>query len=104
MVTRTIPPKLYLKEHREAKGISAQDMADILGIERESVYRLEREALTRANGQRLLQYAKAFKINPQDLWRPPGGPPSIDAMVATAPEEIQILAADIVSRLLAGRH
>ncbi len=46
MVTRngTHPPcPLFLKEHREAKGVSAPAMAKRLGITRESVYRLERE-------------------------------------------------------------
>ncbi len=106
MVTRihkSAPRRLFLKEHREAKGVSAEAMAGRLGIERESVYRLEREALTRLSGGKQAAYADALGIEPEALWRRPGGPPSLDAIVATAPDDIKLLAADIVRRLVAGR-
>ena len=69
MVTRR--RRLFLKEHRKAKGVSAAAMADRLGIERESIYRLEREAMTRLNGEKQAAYARALGIEPEDLWRPP---------------------------------
>lgn len=106
MVTRihkSARRRLFLKEHREAKHVSAEAMAGRLGIERESVYRLEREALTRLSAGKQAAYADALGIEPERLWRPPGGPPSLDAMVATAPDEIKLMAADIVRRLVAGR-
>src|SRR4029077_12835682 len=90
---------LFLKEHREAKGMSAEDMGRKLGIERESVYRLEREAFTRLNPEKQVAYAKALNIAPQDLWRPPGHP-SLDGMVADSSAEVQAMAADIVRRLV----
>jgi transcriptional regulator with XRE-family HTH domain len=95
--------RLFLKEHREALGVSAEAMAALLGIERESVYRLEREALTRLSAGKQVAYADALGIKPEDLWRPPGGPPSLDAMIATAPDDIKSMATDIVRRLVAGR-
>jgi DNA-binding XRE family transcriptional regulator len=90
---------LFLKEHREAKGMSAEAMAAKLGIERESVYRLEREAYTRLNPEKQFAYARVLNIEPEDLWRAPGSP-SLDAMVAGSPPEIKALAADIVRRLV----
>jgi transcriptional regulator with XRE-family HTH domain len=94
-------PRLFLKEHREAKGISATTMAGRLGIERESVYRLERKPWT-LTAQKQADYAHALDLEVEDLWRPPGRP-SLDAMVKTEPDELQAMAADIVRRLVARR-
>jgi DNA-binding XRE family transcriptional regulator len=96
------PPKakrrLFLQEHRKEKGVSAATMAERMGIERESVYRIERESW-RVNSDRQIAYAEALGIEPEDLWRPPSTP-SLDAIVKSAPVEVQILAADIVRRLV----
>ena len=91
--------RLFLKEHREARHVSAEEMARRLGIERESVYRLEREALTRLSAGKQIAYADALGIEPAALWRPPGAI-SLDALVSNAPEDIQAMAADIVRRLV----
>lgn len=93
--------RLFLKENREAKGVSAEAMGKHLGIERESVYRLERE-LWRVNSEKQAAYAEGLGLEPEDLWRPPGAP-SLDAMVATASDELRAMAVDIVRRLVAGR-
>ena len=100
MVTRQKAQKrrLFLKEHRKAKKVSAAVMAEKLGIERESVHRLEREPW-RVDSDRQLQWAVALGIEPEDLWRPPGTP-SIDAMVQSEPAELREKAADIVRRLI----
>lgn len=92
------PRRLFLKEHREAKGLSAEAMAGRLGIERESLYRLEREP-RRVNSEKQAAYAAALQIEPEALWRPPGTH-SLDGMVADAPKEVQEMAIDIVSRLV----
>ncbi len=92
--------RLFLKEHRKAKGMSAEVMAGRLGIERESVHRLERDP-QRVTFERQLAYASALNIEPEELWRPPGTP-SLDALVSKAPDDIQAMAADIVRRLVAG--
>lgn len=105
MVTRIHghgPKTLYLREHRKAKGVSAVDMANRLGIERESVYRIEREE--RANKKRQAQWAAALDIEPEELWRLPGSRPSLDAMISKAPPDVQEMAVDIVRRLVAGRR
>ena len=106
MVTRihkSARRRLFLKEWREFRGVSAEAMAGRLGIERESVYRLEREAMRRANPEKQAAYAQALDTEPEALWLPPGGPPSLDAIIATAPDELKAMAADIVRRLVAGR-
>lgn len=93
--------KLFLKEHREAQGISATLMGEKLGIERESVYRLEREPW-RVNSEKQAEYAHALGLEPEDLWRAPGTP-SLDAMVQSAPDDVRRMAADIVRRLMEGK-
>jgi transcriptional regulator with XRE-family HTH domain len=98
MVTRRPGrPTLFLKQHREAKGVSASEMGRRLGIERESVYRLERKpwALT---ADKQVQYAHALGLQTEELWWPPGTP-SLDAMVKGFPDDLQKTAADIVRRL-----
>lgn len=90
--------RLFLKENREAKGISAETMAEKLGIERESVYRLEKK-FGRIKAETQAQYAAALGLEPEDLWRPPGTP-SLDSLVAGAPDDLRQMAADIVSRLM----
>jgi transcriptional regulator with XRE-family HTH domain len=91
--------RLFLKEHREAKGISAEAMGGRLGIERESVYRLEREPW-RVKSETQLAYAEALDIEPEDLWRSPETP-SVDALLTQASPEMKEMAADIVRRLVA---
>jgi len=89
MVTRKKPPlrRLYLKEHREARQVSASEMAERLGIERESVYRLEKKYWG-VSSQKQAAYAAALGIEPQELWRRPEDP-SLDQIIAGAPEDIQ---------------
>lgn len=103
MVTRIHkygPRRLFLREHRKAKEISAETLAGRLGIERESVLRLEREP-HRMTPDKQAAYAHALDLEPEDLWRPPGRP-SLDGMVQGTPDTVQEMAADIVRRLVAG--
>lgn len=99
--------RLFLKEHREAKGVSAEEMAEWLKIERESVYRLERHAYTRMNPKKLDAYAARLELEPEELWRPPGAV-SLDAIAAAVPEDLKGLAtevaADALRRFVAGRR
>lgn len=96
--------RLFLKQHREAKGVSAEMMAGRLGIERESVYRMEREP-HRVNSVKQAAWAAALDIEPEELWRQPGVR-SVDAMIRAAPPDVQDMAiemaADIVRRLASG--
>lgn len=106
MVTKihqSVKKRLYLKENREAKGISAETMGGRLGIARESVYRQERNPRG-LNTVKATAYAAALDMKLEDLYRLPGTPkrPSLDAMIETAPESVQKMAVDIVKRLVSG--
>lgn len=103
MVTRPkqrVRRRLFLKEHRKAKEVSASEMGERLGIERESVYRLERN-YSGVSSEKQADYAHALGLEPEDLWRPPGEP-SLDAIVSQAPDDMKVMAADIVRRLVSG--
>lgn len=88
----------YLRENREAKGMTAAQMAERLGIERESVYRLEAKADGVAAGKQAA-YAKALGIQPEDLWRRPDSP-SLDRRMADAPPEVQASILVLLNELL----
>lgn len=94
--------RLYLKEHREARHLGAKEFAKLVGIERESVYRVERKAEIghyQLDTETLEAYANALGRSPEELLLPPDQP-SLDAMVAGQPAEVRMMAADIVRRLL----
>jgi len=100
MVTRRKPVarRLYLREHREAKGISAETMGERLGIERESVYRLENKHWG-VSSQKQAAYAAALGLEPEELWRPPGDP-TLDAIVSRAPEDVQADIQRLIRRMI----
>lgn len=92
--------RLFLREHREAKGISAADMGERLGMERESVYRLENKYWG-VSSQKQAAYAEALGLTPEDLWRKPDDP-SLDAIVSKAPADVQETVQNLIRRLLPG--
>jgi transcriptional regulator with XRE-family HTH domain len=90
--------RLYLKEHREHRGITPEQMAGRLGIDRVSVHRWEREQ-QRMNPAKQLAYAEALGIEPSALWRPPDTP-SVDELLANAPADLRRKAAEMVAILV----
>lgn len=83
-------PHVYLREWRKAKALKAVDMAERLGIERESYYRLERKPFTLSVAE-LLELADALGIQHHHLWEPPPEPGltprvSLDAIVEGQPD------------------
>lgn len=92
-------PRVYLREHRKAKNLRAVAMAERLGIEEKSYYRLEREFLT-LNAREMIELADALGLeDPTELWRPPNGHPSIDAMIQDADENTREAVTDFVRRV-----
>ena len=89
--------RLLLREHRKAKGLSAEYMASRLNMKRESLLRLERESMTRCTAEKQAQYAEALGIEPAALWRPPGYF-SVDDTLNGAPEEFRAMIIDTVKR------
>lgn len=104
MVTRIHtqnPGRLFLRENRKAKGLSAKVVGERMGIERESVLRFERLSVTRADPTKLANYANAVQLTVDELRRPPGtkARPSLDALVADAPDEVVERAAAMIQLL-----
>lgn len=88
----------FLKEHRNAAGLSALQMAGRLGVERESVYRYERNPLNMSL-DRLEQWADACGLaSSRDLYYLPRRP-SVDAIIETLPPDMQDMVMDMASRL-----
>ncbi len=95
MVTK---PRLYLKEHRKAKGVSVAKMAKLLGYTREHIYTLEKRA-DAIDWFKAVEYAVALEISPRRLLSPPGRP-SLDELVEDQPNEVVKMAADVVARIV----
>lgn len=92
--------RLFLKEHREAKGVSAQEMGERIGMERESVYRLEKKHWG-VSSQKQAAYAGALGLEPEDLWRRPEDP-SLDTIMSRAPEDVQQSVQNLIRHLIPG--
>lgn len=88
----------FLREHRKAQGISASIVAGRLGIERESVLRLERKP-KRVATETVEAYADAIGVDARDLYLPPGRP-SLDAIADSAPDDMIVDLADIARRMV----
>jgi transcriptional regulator with XRE-family HTH domain len=94
--------RVFLREWREAKDVSPEQMAGRVGIERESYYRWEREP-NRLNSGKMAIAAEALEIEPEDLWRlppKPDDPPSIDQIVRDASDEQRKLVVDLALRVV----
>lgn len=90
---------LYVKEWMDHLGVSDEKAAGRIGVARETVYRWRTEQ-HRLNPEKLAKLAWALDIKPEDFFRPPSQP-SVDAMLADAPDDLRATAADIVRRLVA---
>ena len=62
------PP--YLRKWRKALGLKAPALAEVLEIERESYYRLEKDPQKLSAGA-LMKLSQAMKIKPEQLWMIP---------------------------------
>ncbi len=98
-IHKHFPGELYLRPHRKRLGVRAGRMAELMGIERESLLRLEREPQN-VDWAKAVRYALALGISPVRLLRPPDMV-SLDELVEDQPDAVQTMAADIVRRLIA---
>ena len=90
---------LYVKEWREARGLSLEALGGRLGVEKNTVWRWENEQ-HRLNPEKQAALADALNLDsPSDLWRPPTSRPSLDAIAEGASEEVKDTLVDIVTRL-----
>jgi hypothetical protein len=95
--------RLFLREHREAAGITAEDMGNSLepNINARSVYRIERE-WRRCDPIMQEQWAFRCRVEPDDLWHKPNRA-SLDALVRQEPAEVRLEAFAAVQRVLNAR-
>ena len=73
-------------------------MGKRLGMERESIYRLESKHWG-VSSQKQAAYAEALGLEPEELWRLPDNP-SLDHIISRAPEDIQESVQKILRRLV----
>lgn len=103
---------MRIREHREALGIRAEDLADKLGMDRATYYRYEAGNLKNMKLEKIQEIAKALGIHPDDLvvWekdKPASGEDGLDAelikrLTSLTPEEVAKVDA-FVQGLLAAR-
>lgn len=91
-------PYLYIKEHRKAQGLSLEQLATRLNVERNTIWRWEKEQ-HRLNLEKMGDIAYALGFDHwTELARPPGDR-SIDAMLAGQSDDTKDIVVDIVGRL-----
>lgn len=90
--------RLYLREHREARDISAPTMAGRMNMERTSILRLERQ-WNRCSPEKQKRYAAALgdDVDPEDLWRLPA--PKREAVVDARIEALERQVADMAGKV-----
>lgn len=101
MVARIGPKKPfrhYLREWRNARGLSQQQLADRLDTSKGQISRWESGSRS-MSGDVIAALADALAIEPGDLFRDPAAP-SLDALLARAPAHVRDAAADLVRTLL----
>lgn len=100
-IRKPTPRRFYLREWRKTRAKPAVALAALLDIERESYYRLERNPHTLSIAE-IDKLADALDIEPEQLWHPPNGPPSLDLLVSDASDDMRATVTDIVRRLIDG--
>ena len=58
----------HLKEFREAKGLSVTKLAEMSGVTRQTIHRLEQETDDRANSKTLKALADALEVKVKDFF------------------------------------
>lgn len=101
-----------IREHREALGIRAEDLADQIGMDRATYYRYEGGKLKNMKFDRIKDIANALGIRPEDLvvWdeeKPVSEDSGLDAelmkrLTSLTPEELSKVDA-FVQGILAAR-
>lgn len=90
---------LFIEEWRNNRGINVKAFAEKLGVDRTTLWRWE-TGQRRPDPATIARIAAALDLEPQDLWRPPQGRPSIDALLKDEPDDLFARAAEIVRTLI----
>lgn len=93
-------PHLYITEHREAAGLTLDQVGGRVGVERNTVWRWENDQ-KRLNPIKIASLAHAIGVEPEDFWRPPVTKerPSLDAIAKDATDTLHQTLVDVVRRL-----
>lgn len=90
---------LYITEWRESRGLSVEQLASRMDVDRTTLWRWE-TARRRVTEGIQAQIAHHLQIEPADLWRLPDSRPSIDAMTKGVSDDVFNTVVDIVTRLI----
>jgi len=91
------PPRIFLAEWREARGLSQERLGERLGVSKMTVSRWERNVAS-VNINVMSALAEALDIEPRDLFRHPDTP-SADALLRNQPESIVDQAIAVIGAL-----
>lgn len=91
------PPRIFLAEWREARGLSQERLGERLGVSKMTVSRWERNVAS-VNINVMSALAEALDIEPRDLFRHPETP-SADALLRNQPESIVDQAIAVIGAL-----
>lgn len=91
------PPRIFLADWREARGLSQERLGDRLGVSKMTVSRWERNVAS-INVNVMSALAEALDIEPNDLFRHPDTP-SADALLRNQPDSIRDQAIAVIGAL-----
>jgi transcriptional regulator with XRE-family HTH domain len=92
-------PHLYIVEWRESRGLGQDALANRMGVDRTTIWRWE-TGKRQVKPEIQAQIADALGLErPEDLWRPPAGRPSIDALLSNVPDDDFAMVEDMARRL-----
>lgn len=91
------PPRIFLAEWREARGLSQERLGERLGVSKMTVSRWERNVAS-VNINVMSALAESLDIEPRDLFRHPDTP-SADALLRNQPESIVDQAIAVIGAL-----
>lgn len=97
-IRRHARPHLYLEEWIAFRGLNPATLAGRMDMDRTTVWRWVKEQ-HRLNPEKMAHLAAALDVETEELFRPPPRR-SIDSMLKGQSDDIQDMAADIISRLI----
>lgn len=99
-----MPPEALpnrIRELREKLGMTQQELADLMGVNKKDVSRYE-TGFSTLNIEWMQRFAKALRVHPQDLLNLVAMSASVDEVVALPPEDVGITYAALKARGITG--